>query len=137
MHNTLASSDYALIDGRTLTPRPDYWAALLWHNTMGATVLDAGAAPSNSIHLYAQCMKERPGGVTLLALNLSRTDTQMLNIPRSGMRYTMTATDLMSRTVQLNGKEMTLSAGGDVPTLTGLPAPQGVVSLPAASITCA
>ena len=35
MHNTLAASDYALIDEKTLVPRPDYWAALLWHNTMG------------------------------------------------------------------------------------------------------
>ncbi|WP_419804592.1 hypothetical protein [Terriglobus sp.] len=29
MHNTLDASDYGLIDEKTLTPRPDYWAALL------------------------------------------------------------------------------------------------------------
>ena len=45
IHNTLAGSDYALIDGETLTPRPNYWAALLWHQTMGTTVLDPGPAP--------------------------------------------------------------------------------------------
>ena len=33
MHNTLAASDYGLIDEKTLIPRPNYWAALLWHNT--------------------------------------------------------------------------------------------------------
>ncbi len=43
MHNTLDASDYGLIDANTLVPRPNYWAALLWHNTMGTTVLDAGA----------------------------------------------------------------------------------------------
>ncbi len=35
MHNTLAASDYGLIDDVTLMPRPDYWTALLWHKTMG------------------------------------------------------------------------------------------------------
>jgi hypothetical protein len=135
MHNTLAASDYGLIDEKTLTPRPDYWAAVLWHDTMGTTVLDPGVAPSNSVHLYAQCMKDRPGGVSVLALNLSRTDNQLLRIPDKAMRYTMTALDLLSHTVQLNGNELTLSAGGDVPTLKGIPASKGEVHLPAVSIT--
>jgi heparanase len=134
MHNTLAASDYGLIDEKTLIPRPNYWAALLWHQTMGTTVLDAGAA-SPSVHLYAQCMKNRPGGVTLLALNLSRTETQKLTIPENSMRYTLTATDLVGHSVQLNGKEMMLSANGDVPALAGLATPKGDVTLPAASIT--
>jgi heparanase 1 len=125
MHNTLAASDYGLIDEKTLTPRPNYWAALLWHNTMGTTVLDAGIAPSTSIHLYAQCMKDQPGGVTLLALNLSRTDNQRMRIPEKAMRYTMTAPDLMSRTVQLNGKDLMLSESGDVPALSGVAWPKG------------
>ncbi len=135
MHNTLAASDYGLLDEKTLAPRPNYWAALLWHNTMGTTVLDAGSAPSSSIHLYAQCMKNRPGGVTLLALNLSRTDMLSMRIPEKAMRYTMTAPELMSHTVQLNGKDLALSSSGDVPTLTGVTAPKGEVNLPAASIT--
>ena len=41
MHNTLAASDYGLIDERTLQPRPNYWGALLWRQMMGTTVLDA------------------------------------------------------------------------------------------------
>jgi heparanase 1 len=135
MHNTLAASDYGLIDEKTLMPRPDYWAALLWHNTMGTTVLDAGFAPSSSIHLYSQCMKDRPGGVTLLALNLSRTDPQLLRIPERAMRYTMTATDLSSHAVQLNGNDLMLSTSGDLPSLTGIAAPKGELHLPAVSIT--
>jgi heparanase len=135
MHNTLAASDYGLIDEKTLMPRPNYWAALLWHTTMGTTVLDAGAAPSNSVHLYAQCMKNQPGGVTLLALNLSQTEAQKLTIPEKSTRYTLTATDLVGHTVQLNGKEMALSANGDVPALAGMATPKGDVSLPAASVT--
>jgi hypothetical protein len=51
MHNTLAASDYGLLDEATFTPQPNYWAALLWHRTMGATVLDAGPAPSPSVRV--------------------------------------------------------------------------------------
>ncbi len=135
LHNTLAASDYGLIDEKTLIPRPNYWAALLWHNTMGTAVLDAGPAPGNSVHLYAQCMKSHPGGVTLLAINLSRTDTQKLNVPEKSTRYTLTSTDLMGHTVQLNGRDLMLSANGDVPALTGLTTGKGDLILPAASIT--
>jgi hypothetical protein len=34
MHNTLASSDYGLLDQNTFAPRPNYWAALLWRRLM-------------------------------------------------------------------------------------------------------
>jgi hypothetical protein len=135
LHNTLAASDYALIDGATMTPRPNYWAALLWHETMGTTVLDAGAAPSAKVHLYAQCMKGRPGGVTLLALNLDRTASASLEVPESSVRYTLTSTDMLSRSVELNGKEMTLGMDGSVPKVVGVAAGKGAVTLPAASIT--
>src|SRR5204862_5820900 len=40
MHNTLAASDYGLLDEKTFAPRPNYWAALLWRKFMGSTVLD-------------------------------------------------------------------------------------------------
>jgi heparanase len=135
MHNTLAASDYALIDEKTLAPRPNYWAALLWHNTMGTTVLDASVAPSASVHLYAQCMKDRPGGVSLLAINLSRTDAARLVVAEKSLRYTLTAVDLMGRTVQLNGKDLMVSAEGDVPVLEGVKTGKGDVVFPAASIT--
>jgi heparanase 1 len=135
MHNTLDASDYGLIDEKTLVPRPNYWAALLWHNTMGTTVLDAGAAPSSDVRLYAQCMKDHPGGVTLLALNLSRTEVQTLSVPERSMRYTLTATELMSHSVELNGKKLELAANGDVPALSGVAAAKGALTLPAASIT--
>lgn len=135
MHNTLAASDYGLIDEKTLVPRPSYWAALLWHNTVGTTVLDPGPTPSGTVHLYAQCMKGKPGGVTLLALNLSRTEPQNLKLPTRANRYTLTATDLMSHAVQLNGKPLQLSAQGDIPTLPGAPEAAGQLTLPPVSIS--
>ena len=134
MHNTLAASDYGLIDEKTLTPRPNYWAALLWHKTMGRVVLDAGPSPVASLRLYAQCMKGHAGGVTLLALNLSRSDSQTVRLPIASTRYVMSSPDLMSHTVQLNGQALALSASGDVPRLTGAATAKGDFTLPAASI---
>ena len=56
MHNTLASSDYGLLDDNTLMPRPNYWAALLWHKFMGTIVLEAGPSPAPALQLYAHCL---------------------------------------------------------------------------------
>ena len=72
MHNTLASSDYGFLDQKTYEPRANYWAALVWRKLMGTTVLDAGPSPSENLHLYAQCLRGKPGGVTLLAINADR-----------------------------------------------------------------
>jgi hypothetical protein len=64
-HNTLASSEYGLLDQNTFEPRPNYWAALLWRRLMGSTVLNAGPLQPE-VHLYAHCLRGGPGGVTLL-----------------------------------------------------------------------
>jgi heparanase 1 len=135
MHNTLAASDYALIDDKTMMPRPNYWAALLWHNTMGTTVLNPGPSPSETTHLYAQCMKGHAGGVTLLALNLDRNAAATLMLGARSMRYTLTAVDLLGQTVQLNGAELGFTSADDVPKPAGVSEAKGTVNLPAASIT--
>src|SRR5207244_10581176 len=54
-HNTLVASDYGLLEERSLRPRPNYWAALLWRRLMGTTVLDAGA--HHGTHIYAHCRR--------------------------------------------------------------------------------
>ena len=73
MHNTLAASDYGLLNEDSLEPRPDYWAALLWKRTMGAVVLDPGGPKNQALRIYAHCSQDGKGGVALLALN---TDTR-------------------------------------------------------------
>lgn len=37
-HNTLVASDYGLLDDNTLTPKPNWWGALLWRELMGTFV---------------------------------------------------------------------------------------------------
>ena len=78
MHNTLAASDYGLLDEKTFAPRPNYWSALLWHRLMGTTVLDPGSLPSASLHLYAHCLPDGRGGVSLLAINTDAAAAQSI-----------------------------------------------------------
>jgi len=135
MHNTLAASDYGLLDEKTYDPRPNYWAALLWRKLMGSTVLDAGTASSGGLHLYAQCLRDKPGGVALLAINADKNTPQTLTIPMKADRYTLTAADLESKTVALNGTELKLGSGDSLPTLKPQSAEAGLVTLAPASIT--
>jgi len=133
-HNTLASSEYGLLDQNTFTPRPNYWAALLWHRLMGTTVLDAGPSRAG-LHLYAHCMRGHAGGVTLLAINNSRTQPSSLDVPTAAERYTLTAPQLEAATVQLNGHHLRLGPNDALPTLQGANVPAGTVTLAPTSIT--
>ncbi len=135
-HNTLAASEYGLLDQSTFAPRPNYWAALLWRRLMGPVVLDAG--PSRpGLHLYAQCLRGRPGGVALLAINLSRTQPESIDLPASAERYTLAATrgELEDTHVQLNGHELMLGGDDELPSLQGSRAPSGPVEFAPATIT--
>jgi hypothetical protein len=134
MHNTLAASDYGLLDENTYAPRPNYWAAVLWSRLMGATVLDAGNGVAG-LHVYAHCLHGSKGGVALLAINLSQTGPQELNVAGDAERYTLTAHDLLGTAVQLNGKSLELGGDDSLPAIEGEMVKAGAVSLAPASIT--
>jgi hypothetical protein len=133
-HNTLASSEYGLLEQRDFTPRPSYWAALLWRRLMGTGVLDAGPSRAG-LHLYAHCRRDHPGGITLLAINTSSTQPASVDVPLAAERYTLTAQKLEDTTVQLNGNSLAVDANEVLPILGGTPVPAGGVALPPASIT--
>jgi hypothetical protein len=135
MHNTLAASDYGLLDENTYQPRPNYWAALLWHKLMGTTVLDPGASPAPSLHLYAHCLRNYPGGVTLLVINADPAKAQSLDIPIAAERYTLTAQELQDTHVQLNGVELQLGVEDNLPELKGIASRSGAFEFAPASIT--
>jgi len=134
MHNTLAASDYGLIDESTLTPRPNYWAAVLWNKLMGATVLEAAAPATENQYVYAHCLKGSKGGVALLVLNTDHDKAQSIHLSKANERFMLAADDLMGHTAKLNGTELKLTATGDLPALTGQKAAAGAVNLPATSI---
>ena len=101
---------------RYFTPRPNYWAALLWRKLMGTTVLDAGRLWPG-LKLYAHCLPGHSGGVTLLAINNSKTRTQLLELPLASDRYTLAAHQLDGIDVQLNGEILELQADDKLPGL--------------------
>jgi heparanase len=134
MHNTLASSDYGLLDGNTLAPRPNYWAALLWRRLMGTIVLDAGP-PHEGLHLYAQCLRGHPGGIALLAINNSRKDRSEITLPVASVRYTLSASALRSTSVMLNGESLKLASNDDLPKINGRATAAGPMHFAPATIT--
>jgi hypothetical protein len=117
-HNTLAASEYGLIDQTTLEPRPNYWVALLWRNLMGSVVLDT-AATRPDIHVYAHCLRDHTGGVALLVLNLSDASAVLAINGARGSSYALTADSLQSQGVLLNGRALTMAANGTLPELKG------------------
>ena len=131
-HNTLAASDYGLIDRDTMTPRPNYWAVVLWHRTMGTTVLASPKSPSPALRLYAQCMPGGHGGVTVMALNTGEAP-QRLNLGGKSLGWTMTGQPVDTRSVTINGKNPGLSPSGELTGLDGAVV-SGAVSLPGRSI---
>jgi len=132
-HNTLAASDYGLLDEKTLRPRPNYWAALLWRRLMGTTVLDAGV--HHGTHLYAHCRRGVPGAVTLLAINTGRTTSAFLRLPVTSERYTLSADHLQSAGVKLNGAALELGPNDDLPQFAAVTTPPGSVEIGPAKIT--
>jgi hypothetical protein len=134
-HNTLASSDYGLLDEQTLTPRPNYWAALLWRKLMGTTVLDPGHTSAPDMYVYAHSLRDHPDGIALIVIYANRAASREISIPAESQRYTLTAKRLLDTAVELNGTQLKLTAGGDLPQITGIRTPPGPVTLAPASIT--
>jgi heparanase len=136
MHNTLAVSEYGLIDRQSMTPRPNYWAALLWRRLMGTTVLDPVVPVRVGFHVYAHCLRGVHGGVALLAINTSRDRSVTLDVPNAAERYSLSAKSLDAEHVQLNGKPLELQENGDVPQhLVPQSLAAGKVELAPATIT--
>jgi hypothetical protein len=139
MHNTLAASDYGLLDESTLEPRPNYWSAVLWRRLMGSTVLNPGAdraaAPRSGLYIYAHCLRGSPGGVAVLAINADKQSADAISLPDASSRYTLTGPEVMGTSVQLNGAELKAAPDGTLPAMKGAPQPAGSIVLPPTSIT--
>lgn len=137
MHNTLAASDYALIDEKDFSPRPNYWASLLWQRTMGTKVLDVPrkGASGDRLDVYAHCRRnQHEGAVTLLLVNRDAAAPKTLQIGLPYRRYTLTSPDVMGKTVELNGAALTVDGAGDLPEIAGV-AGDGDIELPPLSIS--
>jgi hypothetical protein len=135
MHNTLAASDYGLLDEKTLAPRPNYWGALLWRQLMGSIVLDSGVPIKMGLHVYAHCQRETSGGVSLLIINTDRNAPHSLMLPTTSVRYTLDAASLRDTTVRLNGRALRLSAFDELPRIKGARTRAGTQTFAPVTIT--
>jgi heparanase len=133
LHNTLAASDYALVDRDTLAPRPNYWAAVLWRRTMGTTVLASPRSSSPALRLYAHCAIGMQGAVTVMALNTG-VATQRLALGSKAVSWTMTGQPIETRAVRINGNFPDLDTKGRLTGLRGK-AVAGNVTIPGQSVS--
>ena len=134
-HNTLASSDYGLLEHGTFLPRPNYFAVLLWNRLMGPDVYDCDDLSGEQVHVFCRSRKDRLPGAVYLIINNSLTDPLAVTLPTAALRYTLHAENLRSSTMLLNGAELTISGLCDLPPLTPQHQPQGTVLLPPARCT--
>lgn len=135
MHNTLAASDYGLLDEGTFRPRPNYWAALLWRRLMGTIVLDVSAGAAPDLHLYAHCHPDQRGAVSILAINTSQRTSRAVTLSARAERYTLHAARLQGAIVQMNGKTLALKADDELPRLEPRAASAGTIRLTPETIT--
>jgi hypothetical protein len=135
MHNTLAASDYGLLDERTFAPRPNYWGALLWRQLMGRVVLDSGLPTKIGLHVYAHCQRQVSGGVTLLVINNDRSTTRTLTLQTRSERYTLDAGTLQDTAVRLNGRTLSAKNVSASAPLGGEKAAAGTLTFVPATIT--
>jgi heparanase len=138
IRQSLSGANYGLLDDDTLVPRPDYWNSLVWRRLMGTVVLDAQVTdPDDRVRAHAHCTQSgASGAVTMVAINLSQTDAATLQVSgasTSGAEvYLMTASDLASKVVLLNGTALAAEADGTPPAFTGAPL-DGSLTLPPTS----
>lgn len=132
MHNTLARSEYALLDHDTHLPRPNYWAALLWGKLMGTDVYKADSL-ANGVDVFVHNLKGKPKGRTVLILNTTEKETSFA-IPVNATQYLLTADELLTKKVKLNGKVLQLNSNDEVPKLIGEKVKSGTLLIPAHSI---
>jgi len=131
VRQTLSGSNYGMIDDVTLDPRPDYWASVLWRRLMGRRVLDVGRIEvDNLVRVYAHCSYQRPGAVTVLAINLDEENSVRIEIDGISNAdkelYVLTSDALDSTALMLNGTVLR-DDDGVLPPLD----PQRVGTMPA------
>lgn len=131
MHNTLAASEYALLEQYTFNPRPNYWAALLWGKFMGTQVYES-PYQVEGLDIFVHSLKNSEKGYSILVVNPTEKESS-LNLSTSAKQYTLTADELLGKTVKLNGKELNLGVEDSLPEISGANVKKGKIKIPALS----
>lgn len=134
-HNTLASSDYGFLEHGSFKTRPNYYAVLLWNRLMGTTVYDCDNPDVEGAHLYCHSRKDMKPGIVYLVINNSLTRTTTVELPKKADRYTLSAENMRSTVMRLNGKNLTLSGIADLPDMLPEKQDAGIIELAPGSCT--
>ena len=133
-HNTLASSDYGFLDHHDYLPRPNYFAALLWTRLMGQTVFHSGIAIQEGAHVFCHSRKDGKEGLAYLVINNSATQPTAVELPKEAEVYVLAGRDGMRSTIMtLNGRDLVLGEGDELPCLAPAQQPAGTMQLAAGS----
>ena len=134
MHNTLARSEYALLDNDTHDPRPNYWAALIWNKLMGTKVYEAGTL-KEGIDIFAHSLKGSEKGKAVLIVNTLDSESSIV-IPSSAEQYLLTADgeELQTKKVKLNGEVLKLISDETLPAIKGEKIKAGEIQVPPHSV---
>lgn len=132
MHNTLAASEYALLEQYTFNPRPNYWAALLWGKFMGTKVYRS-PYQVEGLDIFVHSLKNSEKGYTIMVVNPTDKES-FLNLSSPAKQYLLTADDLLGKTVKLNGKELKLNPDDSLPEIIGVQKAIGTLSVPPLSV---
>lgn len=130
--HALISGSNGVLDEKTFLPNADYWPAVLWRKLVGSKVLDMGEGRPG-LNLYAHCQHGVVGGVTIIAINLDNAEKR-LKIKGKTNIYALTASDLQSKTVQLNGRSLAITGDDQLPDLSGARLSESSVSLAPRSV---
>ena len=129
---TLAGSDYGLLDEKSLEPKPDFWASMLWKLLMGTDVFKLECDPvRDTLRLYCHSTTEQAAQAllgrkcaeydsrTFLLLNLGYEDVHvhLTSEQRLHKVWLLDAPAMNSRVVTLNGMLCTLQPDGSLPDM--------------------
>ena len=117
-HNTLASSAYGFLDHHDFSPRPNYWAVLLWSKLMGEKVYDTGIELQEGAHVYAHSRKDGKDGVAYLVVNNSHSESTIVNLPSEAEVYELSADFIRCEVMKLNGRDLVLGEHDELPDLS-------------------
>lgn len=133
MHNTLATSEYAILDHDTFEPRPNYWAALLWNKLMGTKVYDSNLSEDGP-DVFIHNLKGSDKGIAVLIVNPTEK-SYSIEVPSPAKKYLFKAVGtLQTKQVALNGIPLRANFDGTTPKLKGNKIKAGETTVPAQSI---
>jgi hypothetical protein len=87
------------------------------------------------LHLYAHCLRDQPGGVAVVAINLDQASPAELRLTSPADLYALTADKLEATTVKLNGQPLALAGSDRLPALRRKPVRPGRLSVAPASLS--